>query len=149
VVVLLLLLAAAGGGLWYFLGRGTGEDAVYIMPVSSCAEFGTGAANRFSGVVEAEQTVDYKLDSSKTLLETLVEEGDVVHVGDVLFRYDTDSIKLEISQKKLDIQGLRAQITSNNERIAATADDLEKMSLRNENQQTEYRIKAAQNELNA
>ena len=71
VVVLLLLLAAAGGGLWYFLGRGAGEDAVYIMPVSSCAEFGTGAANRFSGVVEAEQTVDYKLDSSKTLLETL------------------------------------------------------------------------------
>ena len=149
IAALLLLLVGAGGGLWYYLGKGSAGDAVYIMPVSACAEFGTGAANRFSGVVEAEQTVDYKLDSSKTLLETLVEEGDIVHVGDVLFRYDTDSIKLDISQKKLDIQGLRAQITSNNERIAATTDDLEKMSLRNENQQTEYRIKAAQNELNA
>lgn len=148
-LVLILVLLAAGGGVWYYLGRGSSENAVYIMPVSSFVDFGTGIANRFSGVVEAQQTVDYKLDTSKTLKETFVKEGDTVHVGDPLFSYDTDSINLEIAQKKLDIQREQASITSNNELIAVSTDDLYKQQLRNENLQTEYRIKALRNELNS
>ena len=148
-LVLILVLLAAGGGVWYYLGRGSSENAVYIMPVSSFVDFGTGIANRFSGVVEAQQTVDYRLDTSKTLKETFVKEGDTVHVGDPLFSYDTDSINLEIAQKKLDIQREQASITSNNELIAVSTDDLYKQQLRNENLQTEYRIKALRNELNS
>ena len=148
-ITLMLVLLAGGAGAWYFWGKGTTGNAVYIMPVNSFVDFGMGIANRFSGVVEAQQTVDYQLDTSKTLKETFVKEGDSVHVGDPLFSYDTDSINLEIAQKKLDIQREQASITSNNELIAVTADDLYRQQLRNENLQTEYRIKALRNELNS
>ena len=147
-IALILVLAAGGAGAWYLFGRGTSGNAVYIMPVSSFVDFGMGVTNRFSGVVEAQQTVDYKLDTSKTLKETYVNEGDTVHAGDPLFSYDTDSINLEIAQKKLDIQREQASITSNNELIAVTTDELYKQQLRNENLQTEYSIKALRNELN-
>ena len=149
IIAAIAILAVAAGGFcaWYFLGRGGRGNAVYIVPVSSMAEFGMGNANRFSGVVEAQQTVDYQLDTSKTLKETYVEEGDHVKPGDLLFSYDTDSINLAIAQKRLDIQRERASITSNNELIAVTSDDLRRQELRNENLQTEYRIKALNNEL--
>ncbi len=148
-ITLMLVLLAGGAGAWYFLGKGASGNAVYIMPVSSFVDFGMGVTNRFSGVVEAQQTIDYQLDTSKTLKETFVKEGDSVHAGDPLFSYDTDSINLEIAQKKLDIQREQASITSNNELIAVTADDLYRQQLRNENLQTEYRIKALRNELNS
>ncbi|MBR0341809.1 MAG: efflux RND transporter periplasmic adaptor subunit [Oscillospiraceae bacterium] len=148
-VVLILVLLAGGAGAWYFLGNKSSGNAVYIMPVSSFVDFGMGVANRFSGVVEAQQTVDYQLDTSKTLKETFVKEGDSVKIGDPLFSYDTDSINLDIAQKKLDIQREQASITSNNELIAVTTDDLYRQQLRNENLQTEYRIKALRNELNS
>ncbi|MBR3000493.1 MAG: efflux RND transporter periplasmic adaptor subunit [Oscillospiraceae bacterium] len=149
IIAAIAILAVAAGGFfaWYFLGRGGSGNAVYIVPVSSMAEFGMGNANRFSGVVEAQQTVDYQLDTSKTLKETYVKEGDHVKPGDLLFSYDTDSINLAIAQKRLDIQRERASITSNNELIAVTSDDLRRQELRNENLQTEYRIKALNNEL--
>lgn len=149
IIAAIAILAVAAGGFcaWYFLGRGGSGNPVYIVPVSSMAEFGMGNANRFSGVVEAQQTVDYQLDTSKTLKETYVKEGDHVKPGDLLFSYDTDSINLAIAQKRLDIQRERASITSNNELIAVTSDDLRRQELRNENLQTEYRIKALNNEL--
>lgn len=145
----LLVLGAALFALWYFFLRGNSGDTVYVMPVSSVAEFGTGSSNRFSGIVEAQQTVDFRKDNTKTIKTTYVSEGDHVEVGDILFSYDTDAIKLQISQKKLDIQREQAAITSNNEMIALTDDDLEKQRLRNENKQIEYRIKAIRNELNS
>ena len=148
-IVLILVLLAGGAGAWYYSNRGASGNAVYIMPVSSFVDFGMGVANRFSGVVEAQQTVDYQLDTSKTVKETFVKEGDSVKTGDPLFSYDTDSISLDIAQKKLDIQREQASITSNNELIAVTTDDLYRQQLRNENLQTEYRIKALRNELNS
>ncbi|MBQ8995906.1 MAG: efflux RND transporter periplasmic adaptor subunit [Oscillospiraceae bacterium] len=147
IIAIVLVLAGAAGGTWYYLGKGNSSNAVYVMPVSSFMEFGMGTANRFSGVVEAQQTVDFKLDTSKTLKETYVKEGDHVLMGDILFSYDTDSINLEISQKRLDIQREQASITSNNERIALMTDPLDIADLRNQNAQIEYKIKALRNEL--
>ena len=145
----ILALGAAMFAIWFFFLRGNDAGTVYVMPVSSVAEFGTGSSNRFSGIVEAQQTVDFRKDNTKTIKTTYVSEGDHVNVGDVLFSYDTDAIKLQISQKKLDIQREQASITSNNEMIALTDDDLEKQRLRNQNKQTEYRIKALRNELSS
>ncbi len=144
VAAVLLLTAAA---VWYFFLRGGSGDAVYVMPVSSVSIFGSGSSNRFSGVVEPQMTVEFRKDSSKTIRETFVQEGDVVKSGDVLFSYDTDDIWLQISQKELDIQREQASITSNNELIDMSDDDLERQRLRNQNLQTEYRIKALRNEL--
>ena len=149
IIAALLALGTAAFAGWYFFLRGGDGNAVYVMPVSSVAEFGTGSSNRFSGIVEAQQTVEFRKDNTKTIKTTYVSEGDQVNEGDILFSYDTDAIKLQVSQKKLDIQREQASITSNNEMIAITDDDLEKQRLRNENRQIEYRIKALRNELSS
>ena len=142
-----LLIAAAVS--WVLFFRTSSADAVYVMPVSSVSVFSTGNANRYSGMVEPQQTVEFRKDSSKTIKETYVQEGDTVKFGDVLFSYDSDAIYLEIAQKELDIQREQASISSNNELIDMTDDDLERQRLRNQNLQTEYRIRALRNELNS
>ena len=87
IIAAIAILAVAAGGFcaWYFLGRGGSGNAVYIVPVSSMAEFGMGNANRFSGVVEAQQTVDYQLDTSKTLKETYVKDYNLIRCQDFKF----------------------------------------------------------------
>ena len=142
-------IAAAGAGIWYIVSGRNSGSAVYVMPVSSVSQFGSGSSARYSGVVEPQETVEFRKDSSKTVRETYVQEGDTVKAGDRLFSYDMDSVKLQISQKELDIRREQASITSNNELIAITEDSLERQRLRNQNLQTEYRIKALRNELNS
>ena len=140
-------LAAVGAAVWFMLSGKNGGSSVYVMPVSSVAQFGAGSSARYSGVVEPQETVEFRRDSSKTIRETYVQEGDEVKKGDKLFTYDMDSVKLQISQKELDIRREQASITSNNELIALETDNLKKQKLRNENLQIEYRIKALRNEL--
>ena len=142
-------IAAAGAGIWYIVSGRNSGSAVYVMPVSSVSQFGSGSSARYSGVVEPQEAVEFRKDSSKTVRETYVQEGDTVKAGDKLFSYDMDSVKLQISQKELDIRREQASITSNNELIAITEDSLERQRLRNQNLQTEYRIKALRNELNS
>ena len=143
------LLLFAGVAVWFVFFRTSSADTVYVMPVSMVSTFSTGNTNRYSGVVEPQQTVEYRKDNSKTIKATYVQEGDSVRKGDVLFSYDTDDILLQISQKELDIQREQASITSNNELIDMTDDSLERQRLRNQNLQTEYRIKALRNELSS
>ena len=45
----------------------------------SCIE--AGSADKYSGVVEAADTMDIKADSEKTVKDILVSEGDEVQVG--------------------------------------------------------------------
>ena len=106
-VVLILVLLAGGAGAWYFLGNKSSGNAVYIMPVSSFVDFGMGVANRFSGVVEAQQTVDYQLDTSKTLKETFVKEGDSVKIGDPLFSYDHAGLLIEEKGERTGVLEMR------------------------------------------
>ena len=47
---------------------------------------------KYSGVVEAADTMDIKADSEKTVKDILVSEGDEVQVGTPLFTYDTKEL---------------------------------------------------------
>lgn len=149
IIITAAVLLVAAAAVWLLFFRTASGDAVYVMPVSAVSVFSTGSANRYGGMVEPQQTVEFRKDSSKTVRETYVQEGDAVKFGDVLFSYDSDAIYLEIAQKELDIQREQAAIASNNELIDMTDDDLERQRLRNQNLQTEYRIKALRNELSS
>lgn len=133
---------------------------VYVMPVKEVVSTDNGTVNRYSGVVEPQLTIEYKLDSNKTVKKTYVQEGDSVKKGDKLFSYDTNSIALDIEQINIDIQRLNAQIENNNKQIkelqemanhASSSEQLEYslniQQLQNDNLSTSYSIKAKQNEL--
>ena len=67
----------------------------------------------FLGVVEAQESVDVKYDSSKTVAEILVKNGDSVKKGDKLLTYDVEAINLQLEQAKLEVERLQNEIASN------------------------------------
>lgn len=109
-----------------------GKDTVYVSAVSELTnQGGVGVLNRYSGVVEPQETVNVEKSSEKTVKDILVAEGDTVEIGTPLFTYDTDEISLKLSQAQLDLENLNNEITALNSQIAtlekernsASADD--------------------------
>ena len=68
---------------------------------------GAGLADRYAGMVVAGETAKVKRDSDKVVLETYVQEGDMVKAGDPLFAYDVEKMQLDLDElylKKADYE---------------------------------------------
>ena len=112
--VVVLTAAVSVTGLWLLQrggGKGSGKDKVYVESVASITNTGAGVQNRYSGVVEPQQSWDVKKNTEKTVKEIFVKEGDQVEAGTPLFEYDTESVKDEIAQAQLELEGLGNQIS--------------------------------------
>lgn len=102
-IVLILLGAAALSLLGGCADRSGSGEAVVVEPVSALAGgAGGGLMDRYAGKVVAGETAEVKRDSGKTILETYVEEGDIVKAGDVLFAYDTEAMQLDLDKLYLE-----------------------------------------------
>lgn len=106
--------AIVGGALWFFLGRdsaGNSTEVVYVSKLSTVLNQGTlGMPNRFSGVVEPQQTYEVQLQPDKTVKEVLVEKGREVVAGTPLFVYDTEQAQSDLSQAQLDLDRISNDI---------------------------------------
>lgn len=122
IAVVVIIAAAAGGGAWYFLngnmGIGNSADKVYVEKVSSLNVANTGVQNRYSGVVEAQESWKVNKEPDREIKEVFVEQGDMVEEGDSLFEYNMDDLKAELSQAELELEGLQNEITDLNSQIA-------------------------------
>mgnify|MGYP002529636542 CR=1 FL=1 len=121
VIAVVLVIAAAAVGGWFLLrgvGRGSNGDEVYVESVAMLTGMDSGVTNRYSGVVEPQQTWEIKRNPEKTVKNLFVKEGDQVEVGTPLFEYDTDSIKDEIAQVKLELESVNNEIADYNNQIA-------------------------------
>ncbi len=105
--VLAGLLLARRFGLF---GDGSSPDEAEA-PVMSVAEI-TGAAlevDRFSGVVESQETWSVNQNPEYVVKEVFVETGDEVKTGDPLFVYDEESFQSSLSQAEIDLERLQAE----------------------------------------
>lgn len=106
--VILVAVCAAGWFLWPKENSG-GTDGVYVQKISVMNGYGyTG--NRYSGVVEAQESLEIKKDSSRNVSDILVSAGQQVHVKDALFRYDTADLSQKITSANLDIENANTEI---------------------------------------
>ncbi|MCC8068141.1 MAG: efflux RND transporter periplasmic adaptor subunit [Clostridiales bacterium] len=163
-ILILAVLGAGGYGAYYYYtenvagsqGRvsSSSEDAVYVEKVSVITGYGSGngLTERYSGEVEAQATLEIKLDSDRTLDECYVKEGDIVEEGQELFSYDTQEEEDQIAQDEIDIEKNEMSIEANETQIAQYEKDmssytdeddkleisLQIMSLQNENRSLEY-----------
>lgn len=114
-LICIAVLAAAAAGVWFLWLKdyliAVNSAPVYVNPISSIVGLDTGSNPRYSGIVEPQETFKIQKDESKTVSEVLIKEGDEVHVGDVLFRYDTNSLQLELQQAQIDQEGISQQIS--------------------------------------
>lgn len=161
IIVLVIVCAVCVGGffVWKKTGKGGSKSSqkVYVQKVSSlntASDF--KLSNRsFLGVVEAQESVDVKYDSSKTVAEILVKNGDSVKKGDKLLTYDVEAINLQLEQAKLEVERLQNEIASNKSQIAelekekknadqdaAVSYTTQILSLQSDNAKNEYDIKA-------
>ena len=69
-LIILAVAVTASLAAWYFLsGRGpssSGDEEIYVMKVSDITGGSHFSVDRFSGVVESQQTVDYKKSGDTT-----------------------------------------------------------------------------------
>ena len=107
IALILLVIAALGVGAYFYLGRNAAksDEVAYVTPVRMInIASGSSSNNRFSGVVESQQTVAFKKDGNREIEEIYVVEGQEVEEGTALFRYEVRSAENNIAQANLDIE---------------------------------------------
>lgn len=110
-LIFCLSLTACGGSK-------TDADTVPVQSVSMLMGMDLSGSNRFSGVAEGKSTQKIEKDNDKTVEECLVEVGQEVKKGDVLFRYDAESIQLSLESAQLEVDQLQNSIESYNTQIS-------------------------------
>ena len=141
---------------------GSGEDPVYVQSVKDITELGSGNGlnNRYTGVVDTQESWNITLDGDMSVETCYVKVGDQVKKGDKLFKYNTEELSLNKQKKELEIDTAKNEITQMNSEIKGYQADLknagtsEKIELQSQILQAqatvkkdEYAIKSAQKEL--
>ena len=138
------------------------ENAVFVESVAAITGMGSsnGMMNRFSGVVESQETWSIEQNQEYSVAEVYVKVGDTVEEGTPLFIYDVEQFNEKLEQAKIDLERLNAELSSMNTTIAelekekAEADASLKASYtiqiqqqELEKKQKEYDIKSKQSEI--
>ena len=92
------------------IGRGESVSVESVSMITGV--YAGGTADVYAGQVVSGETAEIPKDSDKTVLEVLVEEGDMVREGDVLFTYDTEAMQLSLDKLYLDKENLENTISA-------------------------------------
>lgn len=160
-IATLAVIGGVGAGGWYLYKHNIKPGAassskVYVQKVSSVNTVNSADlfATDFSGVIEAQKSVDVKYDQNKTVDEVLVKEGDKVKKGDKLLTYDVDELQIKIDEAQLEIESMQNNITINENEIKQYEEEKRKagndeqafiaaqiLQLQSDNARAEYDIK--------
>ena len=112
IIIAAAAVVIAGVLIWLLAGRSSGGDdgTVYVTKVSDLTGQNYVSADRFAGVVESQQTVDYKRSGEADIEEIYVTAGQAVDNGTPLFKYDVTDAQNNISMANLEIEGINQQI---------------------------------------
>lgn len=135
VLGLVLAAAAAGGGYWYYQEYypvQSTENAVYVTSVESMTSADNGFLNRYAGVVEAQETLEVKIESGRKVGTVEVKAGDVVKKGQLLFEYDLSSIEQDLKEAELDLEKLKNEANSLTQQIATLEKEQKKAKQENQ-----------------
>ena len=161
--VVIAVVAVAAVVLSIVLAKGGGKkakDKVYVEKVKTICGNDAGTTNRFSGVVEAQDSWKIKLDGDKKVKEVFVKVGDEVKEGDQLFSYDMDETNSQIEQANLELESITNEINDYNSQIATLSAERDAapeeakfdyttqiQSVQNDLKQSEYNRKSKQLEI--
>lgn len=155
VIAVVLIIAVIVSAVVIAMTKGKNAkkaSGVYANKVSDVM-YQAGSTDKYSGVVEAADTMDIKADSEKTVKDILVSEGDEVQVGTPLFTYDTKDLAAKKESATLELEGLNntlsgydAQIEQlNKEKKEASKDKqldytLQIQQMQTQQKQTQYDV---------
>ena len=123
--------------------RGTSsvaDSGVYAQKVSDVM-YSNGTVDKYSGVVEAAESMDIKTDAEKTVKDILVSEGDDVEVGTPLFTYDTDELSAKRESAALELESLNNTLSGYDAQISQLTQEKKEAS---KDQQLDYTLQIQQ-----
>ena len=158
VLGLALVLAAGIGCGSYFIHEASGkeqlnegETAVFMESVRSICDLGYTGLQRYTGVIDTQETKDLQLDTRMTLKDVFVSVGDEVKKGDPLFSYDTEEIdqkiralELELEEGKYMLENMENRLSTLQKKAAAAKPEevqtiqLEILTTENQKKRQEY-----------
>ena len=146
-IIVIIAAIAAFFAIRHFSGNSSSEDDENTVYVQSVADFmglgsGNGMINRFSGVVEAQDSWSVKQNSDSTVKEIYVSVDQEVTKGTPLFSYDTEQYQSDLAQAQIDLERLNNELTSlnnvltdlQNQQSKASAADKESFNIQIEEQ---------------
>ena len=116
------------------------DSGVYAQKVSDVM-YSSGTVDKYSGVVEAADSLDIKTDAEKTVKDILVSEGDEVQVGTPLFTYDTDELAAKKESASLELEGLNNTLSGYDAQIEQLTKEKKDAS---KDQQLDYTLQIQQ-----
>ena len=134
ICIIIGVIVIAAAALYYFVFRGsktsTDSQVAYVDPVSVIAGLGSGNGNqnRFSGVVESQETTKVEKNADKKIKDIFVSAGDEVSVGTPLFEYDTEDTALTLEQERINLESIQNDITGYYNQIAELQKEKNKAS---------------------
>ena len=105
------------------LGGASGGTVAYVDTISNIMGFSGGGNDRYSGVVESQQSVKVNKNQEKKIEQVFVSVGDQVIPSTVLFRYDVSEAQKQISSINLEIESLNGTIADKNKAISDARND--------------------------
>lgn len=154
IIAVVIGIAIFGIGGYLMFGSSSSDDStsIYVQKVSDL----TGSSyteNRYSGVVESQDSLDITLDSSRTLKEVYVQVGQEVNKDDALFSYDTTEASNQIQQKQLSIEASNNEIAAQQNVISDLNTQInqggDKVELQAQINDANYSIREQQNAIKA
>lgn len=109
-IVILILVGAVSGGIYAYQNYQKENQQVEVIPVSNLNLGWWGDSMTSTGMVSDSHTQSINIEDN-VVAEVKVEEGSEVKIGDPLLVYDTAGIELEMEMKKLELQGVKNDIT--------------------------------------
>ena len=103
------------------------EKTVPVQSVAMILGFeNAGEAERYGGIVVSRGETRINKDPDKSVKELLVETGDEVHEGDVLFTYDMDLAALNLEKAQLELDQMNGTVLSKQREIEQLTNDRNK-----------------------
>ena len=126
IAVLVVVVAIVATIFTFFqrnLGGTSGGAVAYVDTISNIMGLSGGGNDRYSGVVESQQSVKVNKNQEKKIEQVFVSVGDQVIPSTVLFRYDVSEAQKQISSINLEIESLNGTITDKNKAISDARND--------------------------
>lgn len=117
IVGIAIAFGAVAGGIYGYKSYQDKNLVAEVQPVSYINWGYWGDSETSYGMVTNDSSQEIYLDSSKSIKQIFVEEGDTVKVGDPLIEYDTEELRIDIERKRLEISTIENNIAIANHKM--------------------------------
>lgn len=117
IVGIAVAFGAVAGGIYGYKSYQDKNLVAEVQPVSYINWGYWGDSETSYGMVTNDSSQEIYLESSKSIKQIFVEEGDAVKVGDPLIEYDTAELRIDIERKKLEISTIENNIAIANHKM--------------------------------